>query len=248
MDQRLSEKIANLQQTLDKAQDLVAVEETIVALERLVLKANADDFAAVSGGKSQMIPYTTEDFIVSEPNVRGLTWKIFLLRAVTNATFCGFVRVGPHGGRARILGQPDNIIATKSIYNALVPTYERLSESGFTTHKETAQEDSSLGTVHKVGWINAFLLGMGDRLTEVIQAARDEDLAGNAKLQAAIAGKEEELKAYRTPQPAEPKTPKTAKAKKTNGVVAEQGGDSTPAAEGNSVVSEEIAEPVAASA
>lgn len=217
MNQRLNDKLSTIAETLAEVKTVEELQNTTVEIERLVLKSNFEDFQS---GKPQAA-YEARDYVVGERNTRGLSWKLNLLRMIAEFNFCKMVRVGVHGGQTKILGQPENIDTTLTIYHALVPAYENLSKTEFTNFSDGQSKEEGAATVHRVGWINAFLLESPVKLGEALKESRERDAGSNGKIAGAIAEMNSNLTTFQSslaPAKAEsaPKAEKAPKSKKSS--------------------------------
>lgn len=222
MNQRLNEKLTSFPETMSKAKTAEEISNSIVEIERLVLKSNFEDHQA----GSPAAPYVAQDYIVGERNTRGLSWKLNLLRTIAAATFCKMVRMGVHGGNVRILGQGENIDTTLRIYETLVDTYDGFGKTAFTDFSDGQKGEEGTPKVHRAGWINQFLVAAPEALASALTESRAKDAVSNGKLASMVAERESALHEYASslvpakPPQAEkaPKAPKTPKPKKAGKV------------------------------
>lgn len=223
----VDQKIEGLADALKGAKDAAAVSAIIVDLERQILKQNFD---ARNAGQDED-PIVTVPYEVGGRNTRGLSWKLELLRAVSKANFVVMRRTGVHGGGVNLIGQQKNIDLTLKIYDALAAAYDPLSTAAFTSYSEGRTENDP--AVHKVGWMNQFLIETPKQMGQSIDEAFATATSGNSKLAKVVQDKTDELSAYVASQslaskPAkEPKAPKAKKSAK-NG----QSTESAPQGEG----------------
>lgn len=214
-----NEKLAQFPETLKTAKTLDAVTAALIDVENSIFKTVLDSH--VSGQDNET--YTARDFLVGERNTRGLSWKLGLLSAIAAANFCAMVRVGVHGGTTKIVGQPSNIDTVESLFNALAGGLETVGQSAFQTFNDGRKEGEP--AVHKVGWVNQFMLDAPGALTTALAARRDQAASGNAKLAKTFEEKDASLAEFRktlapvkaTPAPKDPNAPKPPKAAKSNG-------------------------------
>lgn len=212
MNQRLTNLLTTLPDTLTKTDSNAAIQTAVVALEDAVLRSNLENYQNNAEG-----PFVSREYLVGEANTRGLSWKLNLLRLVAAANFCQLVRLGVHGGSTRVLGQEENLNTTFTVYDALVLCYEELSKKAFTDFTDQQEKGSEETTTHRVGWVNKFLQDAPTEVFAAVDSARAS--ATDRKAEAMIAKKDEqmkELKATFAPvkAAAAPKAPKEKKAPK----------------------------------
>lgn len=209
-------KLDQLPENLTKAKSVSDVNGLLVDVERQVMKRVFDERNAGRDTET----YTAEDYLLGEKNTRGLSWKLVLMREIAKANFCHMQRIGAHGGTIRIHGQPSNIAATKQIYEALAAGLEPISQSAFTSFNDARAEGDA--AVHKIGWINKFMIDTPAELGTALTESRNKDAGGNAKLAKMLEEKGEELKTYQAslapakaaPAPKDPNALKAARAPK----------------------------------
>lgn len=208
-------KLAQLPEALAKAKSSAEVATAVVDVERNLLKQVMD---AHTGGRDTE-DYTTQDFLVGERNTRGLSWKLALLRVIAANNFCQMIRIGVHGGTTQIAGQPANIENTLAVYNAISGVMDPLSQSAFTSYSEANKDGEGEPPIHKVGWVNKFLLDLPGELSDALKAAREKDAGGNGKLAKTIEEKDAALATFTkslapVKAAAQPRTPKAPRAPK----------------------------------
>lgn len=213
MNQKLTDKLATLPETLGTSKDVDELNNAVVEVEREVLRSNFTD----SQSGSPQEAFTARDYILGERNTRGLSWKLNLMTVVAEANFCRMVRVGIHGGQTQILGQPENIDTTIRIYESIVPVYDTVGKAAFDSFAEGNGKEEGAATPNRAGWINQYLIKAPEAMGAAIEAQRSKDAASNGKIAKMIAEKGEELNTYRASlAPAKPvKEPKAPKAPKT---------------------------------
>lgn len=226
MNAKLTDKLTKLPETLSAATDLAALTNSLVEVERLVLKSNYEN--KQSG--SPVGEYEARDFVVGEANTRGLSWKLNLCRAVAEGTFCKMVRSGVHGGNVRILGLPENVDTTIQIYTALVPAFEILGGTAFTGFADGLGEGEA--APNRTGWVNQWLIATPAELASAITESRANDTSQNRKIADMVEEANSALtvfqssltpaKVERAPrEPKAPKDPKAPRASKTKKAAAE---------------------------
>lgn len=226
MNTKLQSMLSNFPAVLERATTNDDIRTAVVDLENAVLKSNLEE--------NTEGPYTSREYLVGEPNTRGLSWKLNLLSLVARANFCERMRLGIHGGSTRILGQDENLDVTFQVYDALVAKYEELSKKAFDTFVEGQSKDEKAPTVHRVGWLGKFLIDAPNEVFEAVFRVRDD--GANAKTMAMIEKKNEGLAELRntftpTRSPATPKPKKAPKIKniKEAPMDGEPEGDEEPA-------------------
>jgi len=212
MNSRLTAQLASFSGALESATTGEEIQAALVALEGTVLKSNIEEQSTAS--------VEAREYLVGEANTRGLSWKLNLLRQVAAANFCQLVRVGVHGGNTKILGQPENIDITLAIYEALIPAYEALSSKAFTEFSDAQTKGEGEPTVHRVGWVNKFLIDAPDSAFGAVSGDRESAASGNRKASDTINEKSSAVATFKASlapaKPAkEPKAPKAPKAKKS---------------------------------
>lgn len=214
MNQKLTDKLTKLPETLSGTADFEGLKNAIVETERLVLKSNYEN--KQSG--APVGEYEARDFVVGEANTRGLSWKLNLCRAVAEGTFCKMVRTGVHGGNVRILGLPENVDTAIQIYTAAVPAFDILGGSAFTAFADGLAEGEA--APNRTGWINQWLIAAPAELASAIAESRISDTSQNRKIADMVAEADSALTVFQsslTPAkveraPREPKAPKDPKA------------------------------------
>lgn len=183
-------KLDQLQENLSKAKSVGDVNGLLVDVERQVMKRVYDDRNAGRDTEA----YTAEDYLLGEKNTRGLSWKLVLMREVARANFCQMIRIGAHGGTVKIVGQPSNIAATRTIYEALASSFDPIGQAAFASYNDARGENDA--PVHKIGWVNQFLINTPTELGAALTESREKDAGGNAKLAKMLEEKNSDLQAY----------------------------------------------------
>lgn len=191
MNSKLAENLEKFPQTLTNVKDVSGLIESVVGLERLVLKSNYED--RQSGNQAA---YERREFEVGGPNTRGLSWKLALCRVLAEATFCKMVRTGVHGGGTVILGRPENIDITIKLFTDLTPVYDELSKTVYTETAEGASQADGATPMTKAGWISAWLLNTPLEMATAIKESREKDASSNQKIAAMISEAEAGLMEY----------------------------------------------------
>lgn len=212
MNAKLQSQLSNFPAALERAETNEAIQSVVVDLENAVLRSNLED--------TSDSPFVSRDYVVGEPNTRGLSWKLNLLRLVAAANFCQLMRIGVHGGNTRVLGQEENLNTTFQVYDALAARYEELSKKAFQEFSDSRNKGEGEESVHRVGWVGKFLIEAPTEAFQAVTNAREE--GSNSRTTAMIEKKNEGLNTLRatfTPArtPAAPKAkkaPKGAKASK----------------------------------
>jgi hypothetical protein len=194
VDATLRDKLDAITRLMERAGTVHEAESAAEAMQRLVLRHNlsAEDLSGL--GKSEKEAYEAGFIRVGEDRTQGLQWRLNLIYVLAEYNFCAFIRYGSHGGSGTIVGQPSNQEAVRAMFDATVPTIERIAANEWYLLKNDLQRLYQAGSPGAVGWKNSFKIGFPAGLREKMRLERVHEISEDHRVSALVITKDEEIK------------------------------------------------------
>lgn len=171
MDRELSEKLQQIAELMEGAKTPGEAEAASAAFQRVLMRHNLDEATArASMGKSPN-DVIMDTVIFGAPRKPGNTWKSMFYNVLAKFNFCHFILVTGAPGKGFIVGEPQNIAATISLFEITTEAFARLADQSFKRAKRQ-------GTTpyNRLRYTNGFLIGASQGLYTKMEQQRKKDV------------------------------------------------------------------------